>query len=247
MGSLRTFRTLFLVASLTTPCWADLPPGTLQWNPQLPSQPAYFSTSVPAWVLNPPAAAVSNAIFPPGVGTAFVGTVESAVYYRNGVDASGGLAFTYRFTLDDSYVGDTLKRAIFFPDYWDTVDIDGMGADGSGLSTPNVPDPLPPGTTFWSDGSPYRLDIDTAAESPDIRWSGPLGGTVIGAGDSSSLIWFETTATTWTDTGIVTLLDTAIGGGAYILVPLPEPGSALLMLVGGAVCARIRRRKVSAE
>lgn len=240
----RPFCALLIGPLLTTAAQAALSPGTQLWNPQLSGQLAYFSADVPAWVLNPPATTLTSAISPPPMVTPFVGTVESAVYFRNGVDASDGLAFTYRFTLDSSYAGDTLKRALFFPDTWKSVEIDAMGADTSGTSTPHEPDSMPPGMTSWSDGSPYRLSIDTATESPEIRWTGGLGGTALGGGDLSALIWFETTGSTWT-TGTVTLIDTVVGGAATILVPLPEPATALLMLAGAAL---LRRRKVlSAE
>jgi len=222
---------------------ADLQLGDNLQNPELATEPPFYTDGLPPWVGGTLAASLDSPIFPPSLGTPFVGTVRSEVWYVNGVDASGGLGFAYRFTLDPSYTADGLESASFAPASWGAFTIFETGSDNSGSSTAVPPPAIPPaGFASWSDGDPYTIKRDPGTGAPEIRWTGVLGGTAIFGGESSALIWFETDATMWTES-LVTLLDGGVGGTARILAPfVPEPTGAVLGLIGLAVIGLGRRK-----
>lgn len=222
---------------------ADLNLGDNLQNPDLATQPPFYTDGLPPWVGGTLAASLDSLISPPTLGTPFVGIVHSEVWYVNGVDASGGLGFAYRFTLDPSYSADGLESASFAPASWAAFTIFETGSDNSGTST-GVPAPsIPPaGFTSWTDGDPYTIKRDPFTGAPEIRWTGALGGTTMEGGQTSALIWFETDATLWTDS-IVTLLDGGVGGSARILVPfIPEPTGVVLGMIGLAAVGLGRRK-----
>jgi len=210
-------------------------------NPALAALPPVYTDGLPAWYDFTPDVTISPAIQPPTLGTPFVGTVQSEVYYLNGVDASGGLGFAYIFSLDPTYTADGLESASFAPGLWSLFEIEDTGASDTGTSTPfPVPSIPPAGFTTWSDGRPYTIKRDPGTGAPEIRWSGSLGGTEIRGGQVSAIVWFETNATAWTES-IVTLLDGGVGGSAVILSPAPEPSALALLGLGSVLFVRRRR------
>lgn len=231
------------MGAIVLPVQADLNPGDDFQNPDLVTQPPWYTPGLPAWYGGAPADSLLSAIAPPTLGTPFVGTVLSEVYFVNGVDSSGGLGFAYQFALDQSYTFDALESASYAPTGWAGVTIFDTGADDSGSSTAVPPPGIPPaGFANWTDGDPYTIRRDSSTAAPEIRWTGTLGGTEINGGETSSIIWFETDATFWSR-GIVTLLDGGVGGAAHILVPgIPEPTGAVLVLIGLASVGYVRRR-----
>lgn len=224
------------------PALADLSPGDNFQNPDLVTQPPNYTSGLPGWYTGVPVDSLLSAISPPTLGTPFIGTVLSEVYYVNGVDGSGGIGFAYKFTLDPAYDDDGLESASFAPDTWAGVTIFDTGADNSGSSTDADTPAIPPaGFTTWTDGDPYTIKRDGSTEAPELRWTGELGGTTIEGGQNSSIVWFETDTTDWTR-GIVSLLDGGVGGAAHIFVPIPEPVGTVLVFLGLATACFFKRR-----
>mgnify|MGYP001151004123 CR=1 FL=1 len=226
--------------ALVLPASADLLDGDNWQHESLVSQPPNYIVQLPPWYTGTPDLSLDSPITPFPAASGFLGTVRSEVYYLNGVDASGGVGFAYRFIIDPAYAFDGLESASFDAAGWAGLNIFDFGADDSGSSTSlPVPGNPPPGFTTWTHGSPYTIRRDANTSAPELRWSGALGGTTIEGGGSSAIIWFETDATS-VGTSIVTLLDGGSSGSAFVLVP--EPMSGLLMLAGVLGLALRRRR-----
>src|SRR5687767_15822131 len=85
------------LGALVLPAQADLNPGDDFQNPELATLPPWYTSGLPAWYGGAPADSLLSDIAPPTLGTPFVGTVLSEVYFVNGVDSSGGLGFAYEF------------------------------------------------------------------------------------------------------------------------------------------------------
>src|SRR5687767_471160 len=94
---LATIAAAWALGAFVLPAQADLNPGDDFQNPDLVTQPPHYTSGLPAWYGGAPADSLLSAIAPPTLGTPFVGTVLSEVYFVNGVDSSGGLGFAYEF------------------------------------------------------------------------------------------------------------------------------------------------------
>lgn len=230
------------VAALALPASAGLQMGDVLYNPVLDGTGEigdggpYYTAGLPGW-LN--ANGLKNSLVSPIQGipgfSQFEGTVESAVYYVNGVNADDGLGFTYRINLAGNSAPN-LVRASLAAQGWANVSIFDAGSDGSGNSTAAT------GNTVWSNGDPYFIERDAIAGNP--QWTFRLGtdGTTLNPNQSSALVWLETDAEVWRESSI-SLLDGGAAGAARILtVVIPSPAAAGLGMFGLAIVGAMRRR-----
>ena len=230
-----TAAVLSAVLVLASPLHADLLPdealykdhaSVLDTPKYVSGLPSYFTDT------NLVGAMTDNLVWFGPAGHVFTGTITTTVY-RN--PDTGFLTFDYQITASDRNTRN-MVRAVFGGD-WSGVQIFRAGADGSGSS----------GTgdsgAEWSDGDPYiigRGALDVLAQpSADFRL-GSLG-TVLGPGDSSSHIWFETNSTRYI-VADADILDTFVRAEGKILAPIPEPTAAILGLLGLAMVGSLRRR-----
>lgn len=238
----KTLFSLAAVAALALPAFAGLNMGDVQYNPalngtgEIGSSGPFYTSGLPSWVN---AQSLKNELVAPIQGipgfSQFEGTVESAVYYVNGVDASGGLGFTYRINLSGNSAPN-LVRASLAAQGWLSVNIFDAGSDGSGNTAAAT------GNTTWTNGDPYFIERDAIAGNP--QWTFRLGtdGTTINPNQSSALVWLETDAEIWRESAI-SLLDGGAAGAARILtVAIPSPAAAGLGMFGVAVLGAMRRR-----
>lgn len=213
--------------------WAaadTLLPGDTQFktHPSVPPGPAY-STALPPFATGANEVGTLNA---PITGE-FQGTVTTHVYAE---PDTGFLSFGYVFALTDMNIAGIVRATM---NGWTGVDITEVGADASGNSGTFD------GTPEWLDGDPLNIARDPFSEGLAFQWRDAIGanliGTVIGPGDISSEIFVSTTMTQFTRAEI-DLIDTAVTGESEVLVPIPEPASIALLLLGAAYAARPRGR-----
>lgn len=222
---------------------ANLPLGGQWYNPALAGTGEvgdggpYYTAGLPAWV-NP--GGLATALVSPIMGipgfAAFTGTVESAVYYLNGVDSSAGIGFTYRINLAANSAPRLVRGSLGSP-VWAGITIADAGADGTGNTAPGK------GNTTWTNGDPYFIEREATTGAP--AWVFRLGtdGTTIDAGQSSALVWFETDAQYFNDGGAISLLDGGAAGAAHVLtVGVPSPQAASLGVIGVLMAGMLRRR-----
>lgn len=233
---------MILSSAMTLPCLGDvaLDPGSGLFRPGTGSVPTYTNAN-PSWASNL-ILAMLNA---PMVG-AFSGSVTTKVIALNGVDASGGLGFTYQFNLS----GDIpeLHKASWSPNGWSGITISDAGSNGTGSST------AAPDGPNWTNGDPFEIDRDSGAlPFPSVIWEhavvgGGLAGTSLVGNNFSAVIFFKTNATAWQN-GVVGLLDGGAVGTAAIFNPgvaIPSPSAVVLGIIGMAPLA-FRRRRTSGE
>ncbi|MGE3180438.1 MAG: hypothetical protein AB7N71_02320 [Phycisphaerae bacterium] len=238
----RLFASLMTVG-LTLPAFAGLLPGEQVYNSDLAGTGEvgdggpYYTSGLPAWVNGGSlAASLSSPIAGIPGFSAFMGTVDSAVYYVNGVDASAGMGFTYRINLDANSAP-RLVRAALGPSIWSSITILDEGADGSGNST------AASGNTTWTDGDPYFIEREATTGAPAWNFRFGTDGTRLDPTNSSALVWFETDAEYFENGGTITLLDGGAAGAARVLtVGIPSPTAGVLTIIGSVVLAGMRRR-----
>lgn len=220
-------------AALSTTAFAALPIGGLEFNPNL-SGSGLPGTAGPFFVLGAPswlapgnlAASLSSPIAGiPGFAQ-FHGTVDSAAYFLNGMDATGGLGVAYRITLANNSAPN-LVRASLSQSEWIDVAVALAGSDSSGSSS------LAPSVVTWSNGDPYFIERDGVTGAPQWAFRVGANGTDLDAGEFSALVWFETDAQVPNEASIA-LLDGGAAGAARV-IGIPEPttlaGLGLISLV----------------
>jgi hypothetical protein len=164
----------------------------------------------------------------------FEGTVRSQVFRD---PATGFLAFHYTIALTDMNSVPIVRATM---DGWEGINITDAGADATGSSGTFDPNPE------WTDGDPLSISRDPTSEGIAIQWrtAMPTGliGTVVGAGDVTSVAFFVTDTTLYT-TGEIDLIDTAVTAEANVFVPqIPEPASLALLLLGAPALLKRRVR-----
>jgi hypothetical protein len=176
--------------------------------------------------------AMIDQLVSPIIGDEFLGSVTTQIFAEPG---TGFLTFQYRIELDDRNKAPVVRATM---GDWSGITILDAGADGSGMS--GTFDPAPE----WLDGDPLYIARDPFSQGLTFQWreGSPTGllGTVIGSGDTSSVLFFSTNVTQYV-LGEIDLIDTAVTGEAQVFVPIPEPGS-LGLILAGAAAALIRRR-----
>jgi len=219
-----------------------LPADTTVFNPDVPVIPpgaAYYSTALPAYMLNPANLVdtlVSNYVPNPLGG--FTGTLTSRVWRDPG---DGTLTFEYVWnnTTPGNPV-DVLRSTIGDPGQrpWANVAITDVGSDGTGTTTPGA-------APNWSDGDPYFIlrDPTVTGEGLTVQWRAFSSGTSIrNTTNVSARVFFDTDAIYYTTTN-VGVLDSGVTSNAQGFAPgIPEPATmALLGLVGVPFILRRRR------
>jgi hypothetical protein len=229
MRSAHAAAVLSAVLVLASPLHADLMPDDAQFKdhasvfdtPKFVSGlPSYFEAG------NIVGSITDNLVWFGPPGHVFTGTITTTVY-RN--PDTGFLTFDYQIDASSRNTRN-MVRGVIGGDFR-------VGADASGLSGTGDPG------AEWSDGDPVSIGrgaYDVLAQpSFDFRL-GALG-TVLGPGDSSSHIWFETNATRYT-VADADILDTFVRAEGKVLAPIPEPAAIVLGLMGLAMVGPLRRR-----
>jgi len=165
------------------------------------------------------------------------GTTLSTVYRD---PATNWLTFDYLVTAAATNTRVIVRGALDGP--WVDVLISNVGADGSGISGSGDPSPE------WTNGNPTYIERDPATQAPTIQWRSGAAqgsiGTVIGPGNSSAQVWFETNAVEFRES-VIGYLDSGSIGMAAILVPagpVPEPATLTFLLLGSLSFLRRNRR-----
>jgi hypothetical protein len=169
------------------------------------------------------------------------GTATSNVYFVNGVDATGGLGFTYRFAVTSTTsAGEGLVRVSFAPD-WAGVAFSDVGSDASGSATAGT------GSLTWTDGDPYSISRNTGgavsvnfAVDDATGGSGTLGNIIFAPGDYSALVWWETDAHSFSISEAA-LIDGGLDGNVAVYA-VPVPGAVLLGAMGLGLVGWVRKR-----
>lgn len=224
-----------LALVLTPATFAGFAFGDLLFNPQLTGTGAIgdgaatYVSGLPAWLVPGNLALTLNSPIQgiPGLPQ-FNGFVDSYAYNIPG----GTIGLAYRIRLSNTGA-QRLVRASLGAEGWFSPAIPAAGADGSGLSAAQ-------GAVSWIDGDPYYLERDFLGGNP--MWQFRLGsnGTVLNRNQRSALIWFETSATSFSE-NTITLQDGGVVGAARVL-SLPEPTSAALLLTMAGTAVLARRR-----
>lgn len=211
-----------------------LAPGDAQFanKPSVTGTPKYNAV-VPSYFATVNVVAQLSALNTGALG----GTTLSTVYKD---PITKLLAFDYLVTATATNTRVIVRGALDGP--WVDVLIPNAGADGSGISGSG--DPLPE----WTDGDPNYIERDPATQAPTIQWrtgaaQGSIG-TVIGPGNSSAHVWFETNAIEFRQS-VIGYLDSGSIGTADILVPngpVPEPAMLTFLLLGSLSFLRWNRR-----
>ena len=212
-----------------------LPPGGDSWksHPTVPEVPKYTIALPSYFTAGNIVGQITSAITSSGSGT-IAGTVTTTVYVN---PATGFLTFQYQISSSASTTTPIVRSTIAGD--WHMTTITDAGSDASGTS--GAMDPAPE----WSDGDPLFLftDLNTGEgfSDPSMQFRETGRGTVLGPGDTSARVWFETTATDFT-TDVMGLIDSGTVGTAPILTVIPAPGAALLGVMGFAMLRWAKRR-----
>lgn len=232
-GLLLSVMALGMTAGASVASASALAPGDAAFKtdasvPNMPKYtqglPAYF---IPANVRGTLAAAITGDLH---------GTAITTVYEN---PSTGFLTFQYFFEAADDN-SEAIARATI-GGMWSGVGITDSGADASGHS--GTGDPMPE----WLDGDPLFLERDPISDAPSVQWRAFGLGAALGAGDYSSLVWFETDQRTFAEAAVA-VIDTALTGSGRILAPgtvIPLPTATLLAGVGLIGVAARRRRTIA--
>lgn len=228
----------FAAAALSAAASAALPIGGLEFNPNLNGSGLpgtggpFFTLGAPSWLApgNLYSSLSSTIEGIPGFAQ-FEGTVDSAAYYLNGMDTSGGLGVVYRINLANNSASNLVRAALKQAE-WALIDVALAGSDSSGNSSSLS------GPVTWTNGDPYFIERDAFSGAPQWAFRIGVNGTDLDAGETSALVWFETDATEKME-GSIALLDGGAAGAARV-IGIPEPTTLAGLGLLGLVAVRRR-------
>ena len=212
-----------------------LPPGGASYktHPTVPEVPKY-TIGLPAYLVPGNIVGTLTSAITSAGSSVISGFVTTTVYVN---PATGFLTFQYQIQTTAATTAPVVRSTIAGD--WHTVSVTDAGSDASGHS--GTLDPAPE----WSDGDAMFLYTDMNAgegfADPSMQFRETGRGTVLGPGDTSARVWFETTATDFT-TDVMGLIDSGTVGTAPILTVIPAPGAALLGVLGFGMLRRAVRR-----
>jgi hypothetical protein len=238
----RMIRKTLKGAALVTACLlaspalgVPLPPGGSSWktHPTVPEVPKY-TIGLPAYLVPGNIVGTLTSAITSAGSSVISGFVTTTVYVN---PATGFLTFQYQISTTADTTAPVVRSTIAGD--WHMTTITDAGSDASGLS--GALDPAPE----WSDGDPMFLYTDMNAgegfADPSMQFRETGRGTVLGPGDMSARVWFETTATEFT-TDVMGLIDSGTVGTAPILTVIPAPAAAVLGLMGFGMLRWAARR-----
>jgi len=155
-------------------------------------------------------------------GDNFVGTLSSFVYRNPDTD---NLLFVYEAYVSDTATAELVRLTL---NGYGGVEVSGaVGADGSGTSGTGDVSPE------WTDGDPNFLlrNLLNNGDTIAAQFRTNFVGASLAPGDVSSLVFFETDASTWTEDSAQVLNGST--GICRALVPnVPAPGALALLVAG---------------
>ncbi len=193
---------------------ASLPPGTALFGPSTETDPVGGTS-------------VATLTAPFSVAGAFSGTLKTEVFSGDTSNTLGGLTFVYTLTNDGVAGVNSIGRLSM-------SEFGGFGVDASyqipvvaGTVAPGSIDRNPAGDVVGFNFVPVATDPATGFLSP---------------GTTSALLVLQTDAASYATGGFGSLIDGGVGTVSAI-VPVPEPASVVLTLVGIAAAALYSRRR----
>jgi hypothetical protein len=202
-----------------------LVPGQTQYRPGSGGPPNYSIAAAPS--AGGLLASMSSPINSMGAGS-FVGTIQSFVWDW---DAGPGvqLSFGYVITSTVNSTRDIVRVTYDGP--WTNIAILEAGADSSGTA----------GHALSGDPrSIFRTVLANQAPTSEFFSDTDLVGDPLSPGEVSSIIWFRTDATAFTQ-GSAGFSDSGTVGVGNIFAPVPSPATLPTLLLSLTALARRRR------
>ena len=224
--------------------FANFNPGDTEYNPVLNANPFFLTPNytlgaAPEATYNIPVASLTSPYnyVASNPNQAYSGSITTTVR----ANAAGQLLFEYKLDNEMPPGNPPATRIDRFTindptDPWAGVTITQAGSDTSGLSTPVTTGPF----GSWTTGNPFSYQRDAVDQGISTNFTFGGSGTQLtfspARNDTSAVLWFVTTATSFRRTN-VGLTDNGTVGTANALAPqVPEPSTMLLAALAGVGC-----------
>ena len=188
--------------------------------------------SVPAAILAPGATIIPAPSVPPVAGnllystsvsfasSSFSGLLTSSVYNQDANNPLGGLTFAYQFTLTDGPQAASQFTVTSFGLFG--VDAGWVGAGGlAPITAPTL--------------------INRSVDGNVVRFG--FFGVDVKPGETSALLIARTSAFSWTPSDAALIDGQSVNVSSLAPLPIPEPGSLSLLVVGLGMLAFFRRQR----